>query len=383
MAEDFYALLGVGRSATDEEIKKAYRQLARELHPDTNGGNNADAEERFKLVTVAYETLGDPQRRRRYDTFGPERAGASAGGGGPGGGGAGFGDDIFGAGIGDLFQSFFGGGGSFTTASRRAGPPRGPDMETVLELEFRSAVFGGSHEVELRVPVRCETCSATGARRGTSAEECSQCGGAGEVRRVRQSILGQMVTASPCNRCGGTGQEVRSPCPDCRGEGRRTEGRTYTVEVPAGVDNGSTLKVSGRGGAGPRGGPAGDLYVHLRVQDDERFSRQGNDLVGPLHIPLVQAALGAHISYETLDGAEDLVIPRGTQSNRTIRLRGRGVPDVGGRGRGDLIIQIVVDTPTDLTKEQEDLLRLLATARDEEVAPPDTGFLARVRDAFK
>ncbi|MGH9189895.1 MAG: molecular chaperone DnaJ [Acidimicrobiales bacterium] len=375
MAEDYYGLLRVGRNATDDEIKKAYRRLARELHPDANGGD-AVSEERFKLVTVAYETLGDPERRQRYDRFGPDRPGA-----GPAGGA--FTDDLFGAGIGDLFQSFFAGGQFGGGASRATGPPRGPDMETVLDLDFRGAVFGGSHEVRLRVPVRCQVCTATGARPGTSASPCSQCSGTGEVRRVRQSILGQMVTATPCNRCGGMGQEVRSPCSDCRGEGRVTEERVYTVEVPGGVDNGSTLKVSGRGGAGPRSGPPGDLYVHLRVRPDDRFARQGNDLVQILHVPLVQAALGAHIHYDTLDGVEDLVIPRGTQPGRVFRLRGRGVPEINGRGRGDLLVQVAVDTPTELSKEQEDLLRLLAVERGEEVAPPDTGFLARVRSAFK
>ena len=378
MADDYYGLLGVSRSATDDEIKKAYRRLARELHPDANGGDVA-SEERFKLVTVAYETLGDAERRRRYDMFGPDRVGATSGGGGAG---AGFTDDLFGAGIGDLFQSFFG-GGQFSTGGRRAGPPRGPDMEVVLDLDFSEAVFGGSHEVSLRAPVRCDTCSATGAQPGTSPSTCSQCKGSGEIRRVRQSILGQMVTASPCGRCGGTGHEIRTPCTDCRGEGRRTEERAYTVEIPGGVDHGSTLKVTGRGGAGARGGPTGDLYVHLRVRPDDRFVRQGNDLVQTLHVPLVQAALGAHIRYDTLDGTEDLVIPKGTQPGRVFRLRGRGVPDVNGRGRGDLLVQVVVDTPAELTKEQEDLLRLLATARGEEVAPADTGFLARVRSAFK
>ena len=375
MSEDYYELLGVSRNATDDEIKKAYRRLARELHPDTNNGDAAN-EDRFKLVTVAYETLGDPERRRRYDMFGPDRVA---------GGNAYAAEDLFGAGINDLFQSFFGGGATFGGGGgrRQSGPPRGPDMETALELDFRSAVFGGSHDVRLRLPVACGTCSGTGARDGTSAVTCRQCQGTGEVRRVRQSILGQMVTSSPCGYCGGLGEQVESPCPDCRGEGRRTEERTYTVEVPAGVDNASTLKVAGRGGAGPRRGRPGDLYVHLRVRSDERFVRQGNDIIQVLHVPMVQAALGAHIRYETLDGTEDLVIPKGTQPGRVFRLRGRGVPDVNGRGRGDLLVQVVVDTPAELTKEQEDLLRLLAAQRGEEVAPPDTSFLARVRSAFK
>ena len=375
MAQDYYALLGVSRDATDDEIKKAYRRLARELHPDANGGD-AEAENRFKLVTVAYETLGDPERRRRYDMFGPERGGN--------GGGSVFAEDLFGAGISDIFQSFFGGSPFGSGGSRRpSGPPRGPDVEVALELDFSEAVFGGSHEVKVRLPVRCEECSGVGARPGTSPVTCSQCGGSGEMRRVRQSILGQMVTSSPCNRCGGLGEEVTSPCPECRGEGRRMEERSYTVEVPAGVDNGTMLKVSGRGGVGARGGLPGDLYVHLRVHPHERFTRHGNDLVATLHVPMAQAALGAHLRFETLDGTEDLVVPRGTQNGHEFRLRGRGVPDVGGRGRGDLRVQLVVDTPTNLSKEQEDLVRLLASQRGEEVAPPDTGFLARVRSAFK
>ncbi len=375
MAEDFYSLLGVSRSASEDELKKAYRRLARELHPDANGGDSA-AEERFKLITVAYETLRDPDRRRKYDQFGPDSLRGGAGGG--------FADDLFSSGgLGDLFQTFFGGGGGFGGGRRQAGPPRGADMEVALDLDFRAAVFGSSQEVKLRTPVPCSTCEGTGARPGTSAVTCTQCGGAGEVRRVRQSILGQMVTASPCNRCNGLGEEVQSPCGDCHGDGRRTEERTYTVEVPAGVDHGSTLKITGRGAAGPRGGPPGDLYVHLRVRADEHFTRQGNDLVHVLHVALTQAALGAHIRYETLDGTEDLVIPKGTQSGRVFRLRGRGVPDVNGRGRGDQLVQVAVDTPTGLSKEQDEVLRLLAAARGEDVAPAETGFLGRVRSAFK
>jgi molecular chaperone DnaJ len=373
--DDYYALLGVSSTATSEDLKRAYRRLARELHPDTNP--DPAAEERFKQVTLAYETLSDPERRRRYDLFGPDGARAGAG------ANAGFAEG-FAAGLGDLFESFFAGspfgaGG----ARRRAGPPPGPDMEVSLELSFEEAVFGGEHDVRLRLPVACDTCSASGAKPGTSAETCGTCGGTGEVRQVRQSILGQMVTSGPCGRCGGLGQVVRDPCPDCRGEGRRTLEKTYKVEVPAGVDNGNTLRLPNWGGAGPRGGPRGNLYVHLRVRPHPRFERQGFDLVDVVHIPMTQAALGAHLRYDTLDGTEDLVIAKGTQSGKLFRLRGRGVPHVDGRGRGDLIVQIMVDTPTDLGKEEEHLLRLLAAERRENVAPADSGFLSKIRSAFK
>jgi molecular chaperone DnaJ len=379
VAEDFYELLGVRSNASDDDIKRAYRRLARELHPDTN--NDPAAEERFKAVTLAYETLRDPERRRQYDMFGPEAvrgsgaAGTGAGAGFPGG-------DVFGAGLGDLFESFFGGGG-FATSGRRGGPPKGPDVETALDLDFRAAVFGTQEHVRLRAPVTCATCQGSGARPGTHPETCQTCKGTGEIRQVRQSILGQMVTSGPCRRCGGLGQEVRNPCPDCRGEGRRTEEQTLTVDVPAGVDNGSTLRVPARGAAGPRGGLPGDLYVHLRVRPDERFTRQGYDLVHILRLPVTQASLGAHLRFETLDGTEDLVVPRGTQSGKVFRLRGRGVPHVDGRGRGDLLVQVLVETPADLTREQEDLLRQLAAERGDEVAPPDAGIRARIRSAFK
>ncbi|MGH9181410.1 MAG: DnaJ C-terminal domain-containing protein, partial [Acidimicrobiales bacterium] len=238
-------------------------------------------------------------------------------------------------------------------------------------------------EVTVRTPVACQTCSATGARPGTSVTTCVQCAGAGEVRTVRQSILGQMVTARPCPRCGGLGQQITSPCETCRGEGRVTDARSFTVPVPAGVDTGNTLRLEARGPAGPRGGPPGDLYVHLDVAPHPRFRRQGNDLVSELHVPFTAAALGAHIAFETLDGAEDLVIAPGAQSGRVLRLRGRGVPHVEARGRGDMLVQLVVDTPTDLNQAQERLLRELAAERGESVDAPGTGLLSKIRSAFK
>ncbi|MDP9387692.1 MAG: molecular chaperone DnaJ [Actinomycetota bacterium] len=377
---DFYALLGVPRTASEDEIKRAYRKLARELHPDSNPGNK-EAEERFKQVSVAYETLRDPERRRRYDAFGIDGLRGAAG--GDPFAGAGFG------GLGDLFDAFFGGtspfGGGGGRGGRRSGPVRGADAEIRVTLDFEEAVFGTQKEVSVRVATACETCSATGAAPGTTPVPCPQCAGTGEVRTVRQSLLGQMVTSRPCPRCNGTGEHIASPCPSCHGDGTVLDERKLLVEVPAGVDTGMTLRLQGRGMAGPRGGPTGDLYVHLEVRPDPRFERRGDDLVHELHVAATQAALGAHLELETLDGPEPLAIPPGTQTGRVFRLRGRGVPHVSGRdrGRGDLLVQVVVDTPTSLSPTEERLLRELAAARGESVDPPDTGLFSKIRSAFK
>ena len=244
-------------------------------------------------------------------------------------------------------------------------------------------MFGCQTEVGVRTAVACESCEATGAAPGSSANVCGECGGAGQVRRVRQSILGQVVTAGPCGACGGQGEVIPDPCPDCKGDGRRIVEKQFNVDVPAGVDTGSTLRLTGRGAVGSRGGAAGDLYVHLEVLAHDRFQRVGNDLVHDLHLSVAQAALGTHIEFETLDGAEDLVIPRGTQPGRVFRLRGRGMPSVDGRGRGDLLVQVAVDVPEDLSDDQEDLLRRFAEARGEVVAPSGEGFFAKIRSAFK
>lgn len=375
-ARDPYQVLGVSRTADDDDIKRAYRKLARELHPDTNPDKGA--EERFKEVTAAYEILHDPERRRRYDAFGPDGL-RGGGGAGPDAG------NLFGGGLGDLFDAFFGGaaGGGGGGGGGRRGPVRGSDAEVGLVLEFEEAVFGANKQVSLRTAVACETCNGSGASPGTTPTTCLQCAGLGEVRVVRQSILGQMVTARPCPHCQGQGEHVASPCTDCRGEGRVLDERSLMVEVPAGVDHGSTLRIQGQGAAGPRGAPNGELYVHLEVKAHAGFSRQNFDLIQELHVPVTQAALGADLELETLDGHESLVLEPGTNTGRVFRLRGRGVPHVGGRGRGDLLVQIVVDTPTRLTEQQERLLRELAAERNEAVAPPGNGLFSKIRSAFK
>ena len=373
MAEDFYALLGVRPNASAEDIKRAYRQRARELHPDANP-SDAAAEERFKAVSRAYEVLSDPQQRAMYDRFG--EAGVAGSARGPG--------DVFGGGggFGDLFDAFFGGSPFGGGQSRPTGPPRGQDLEVEANISFEAAVFGTTLPVTVKTAIRCETCDGQGTSPGTQPVTCAECAGAGQVRRVRQSLLGQMVTTSACPRCGGLGQLIVTPCEACAGHGRRVEDQTYQVDVPAGVDNGSTLRLSGRGAVGPRRGEAGDLYVHLRVQPHERYTRAGNDLVTTVTVSIVQAALGTTLVLPTLDGEEELRVPAGTQSGKVFTLRGRGVPIVRSRGRGDLRAQLVVEVPTKLTATQEELLRRLAEERGEAVDPPETGLLSRIKSAF-
>lgn len=376
---DFYELIGVSRSASAEEIKKAYRKRARELHPDANP-DNPEAEAQFKEVSRAYQVLADDQQRARYDQFGEAGVGGASGGGASA-------EDLFGGGLGDIFETFFGGGGGspFGGGGRQrgpAGPPRGQDVEVIADIEFAQAVFGDQIDVELKLPVRCDTCDGSGAAENTEPVTCSECGGSGQVQRVRQSLLGQMVTASPCTRCGGLGEVIATPCDTCRGEGRVTEDTTYKVDVPAGVDTGSTLRLTRRGAAGPRKGPKGDLYVHLRVRPDERFERDGDDLVTEVPISIAQAALGTSLTLETLDGDEDLVIPHGTQPGREFVLRQRGVPHLQGRGRGDLIARVRVDVPTKLSDDEVDLLTKLADGRGERVGNGKDGIFSRIKSAF-
>ncbi len=372
---DLYALLGVAPTASDEEIKRAYRQRARELHPDANGGD-AQAEARFKEVSVAYEVLRDPERRARYDRYGPEGV---FGQGSPG--GAGF---DFDAGLGDLFEAFFGSMGSTSSRSRRRGPVPGSDAEVRLGLSFAEAAFGARKELSVRLPVACEHCSGVGAEPGTQVVTCPDCQGTGEIRRVRQSLLGQVMTTNPCPRCGGAGQSIPTPCSECRGEGRRLEDRTFVVEVPAGVEDGSTLRLAERGPAGPRGGPNGSLFVHLGVTPDPRFERSGDDLHTTIHVSMAQAALGAEVEVRTLEDPQILAIDPGTQTGHAERLKALGVPHLRGRGRGDFYVHVVVDTPMELDDTQAELLRQLAAARGEPLAEPTPheGVFSRIRSAF-
>ena len=369
---DHYETLGVARDATGDEIKRAYRKMARQNHPDANPGD-PEAEARFKEISRAYEVLSDPERRSRYDRFGTDDPNSARM------------ADPFAGGFGSLFDAFFGEGSPFGggMSQRRQGPPTGENLESYVDLDLRDVVFGAQREVSVRTAVRCEECGGGGAAAGSSPMRCDDCGGSGRVRKVRQSMLGQMVTAAACDRCGGLGEVIDRPCGTCDGHGRTLDTRTYSVEVPVGVDDGTTLRMSGRGAAGPRGGPNGDLYVHTRVRPHPHFRREGIDLIHEMHIPFTQAALGVRLDYESLDGDESIVIPRGTETGAVLRLRGRGVPHVRGRGRGDLLIGLVVDVPDDLTEEEEELLRQLAELRGEEVAARSEGLLGRIRTAFR
>jgi molecular chaperone DnaJ len=374
---DYYELLGVSRTATADEIKKAYRQRAREFHPDANP-DDAGAADQFKKIAQAYQVLSDDEQRARYDRYGESGVGGNRGGGPSA-------EDLFGGGLGDIFETFFGGGGSPFGGGRTrgpSGPPRGQDIEVVVDISFEQSVFGDQIDVSLKLPATCADCGGSGAGAGTSPVTCSDCGGSGQVQRVRQSILGQMVTASPCNRCGGLGQVITTPCPTCRGEGRVTVDKTYQVDVPAGVDSGSTLRLTGRGAVGPRGGKSGDLYVHLRVAADKMFVREDHDLITEIPISIAQAALGTELELETLDGTEHLVIPPGTQPGREFILRQRGVPHLRGRGRGDLRARVRVEVPKELTDQEIELLTAYAEGRGETVGNTKEGLFSRIKSAF-
>jgi molecular chaperone DnaJ len=361
---DHYDILGVTRDASAEEIKRAYRQLARTYHPDANP-NDLDAAEHFKDVNLAYEVLSDPDKRQRYDMFGDERAGA--------GGFADFG------GISDLFSSFFGGG---MGGRSRTGPARGSDVLAEIELTLEEAAVGVERQVEVTTLQECPDCHGSGSAPGTFPTRCGDCGGTGELRQVRRTMLGNMVTASTCPRCRGRGQEIVSPCRLCSGAGRIPVNDTLTVQIPPGVDDGAQLRVSGRGEAGTRGGRSGDLYVGIRIASHEIFRRVGDDLGCEVALPMTVAALGGQIDVPTLDGPETVEIDPGTQSGEVMRLRGRGMPHLGGRGRGELVALLKVETPTDLDEDERELLRRFAELHGDEV-DKESGFFDKIKEAFK
>ena len=346
MASDLYEVLGVRRDASQDDIKKAYRRLARELHPDVN--KDPGAEQRFKEVSAAYEVLSDPAKRRQYDMFGQQAI-----------------PDLFPFGdFSDIFDVFFG------TGTRRRGrtrtrTARGGDLQAQLSLTLEEAAFGTNEEVHIQSLETCERCGGSGSEPGTSPVRCSRCDGTGEVQNVQRSIFGTVMTSQICSTCEGTGQEIASKCTDCGGEGRRPRQQVVMVEVPPGVSDGLDLRISGAGDAGRAGGLAGDLYVRLDVQPHPSFERRGSDLVSVLEIPMTLASLGGEVEVETLDGVERVKVDGGTQSGSVVRIKGRGVPHLGRRGRGDLFLSIQVQTPRGLKREEREIVERLAELRGE------------------
>lgn len=369
---DYYEVLGVGRDASPEELKKAFRRKAMDFHPDRN--QEADAAERFKEVNRAYEVLSDADMRARYDRFG--HAAVDGNGSGPQGfeGFANF------EGFGDIFDAFFGG----SRTRRRRGPARGADLKVSLDLTFEEAVFGTEKELTYARAERCDTCSGSGATPGTSPETCPACNGAGEVRRSQSSIFGQFVNVAPCTRCEGEGRVIASPCDDCRGTGRIREERTISVRIPAGVDSGQQIRLSGEGEVGARGGEAGNLYVVLKVKPHEHFERVDDHILLELPVNVAAATLGTRVTIPTLDGEMEFEVPAGTQSGDDFMLRGKGVPRLRGGGRGDMVVRVhvVVPKPNDLTDEQRQLLEKLADTMGTPALPKrQKGFFERIRDA--
>jgi molecular chaperone DnaJ len=366
---DHYQTLGVSRDASQEEIKKAYRKLARTLHPDVASG--PEAEDQFKAVSAAYDVLGDPAKRAAYDR-----------------GADGFASAGFGQGFSftDIMDAFFGGQGA-AERGPRSRMRRGQDALIRLQIDLREATFGAEREITVETAVRCETCHGDGAQPGTGTRRCDVCGGSGEVQHVQRSFLGQVMTTRPCSACRGYGSVIEHPCVQCSGEGRVRSRRSLTIRVPAGVDTGTRIQLAGEGEVGVAGGPPGDLYVEIVVAQHPSFIRRGDDLHARIAVPMTAAALGTTLTLESLDGEQTLEIEAGTQSGDTITLRGLGVTHLRGAGRGDLVVDIEVETPRGLDDEQRRLLAQLAAMRGEErpegrLAQHGTGLFGRLRDVL-
>lgn len=372
MKTDYYETLSIERTASDGEIKAAYRKLAMQFHPDRNP-NNPQAEERFKECSEAYQVLSDPDKRAAYDRYG--HAGVNGAGGFPGGGnpfqGQGDLNDIFG----DLFGEMFNMGGGNRRATRQQ---RGRDLKFDMKLEFEEAVFGIEREITIRRAGPCEDCRGTGSAAGKQPETCQQCGGRGQIR----SQQGFFAVARTCPVCGGTGTIIRTPCPTCKGDSRVTREHKILVKVPAGVETGTRIRYAGEGEAGRFGGPAGDFYVVLEVKPHKFFERDGEDLHCVIPISFPQAALGTELELETLEGVETIKVPEGTQSGREIKLRGKGVPHLNSHGKGDLIVEVRVQTPSNLTRQQKDLLKQLSDTLSIENTPHPRGLFSKVKEMF-
>ena len=367
---DYYEVLGVPRNASAEEIKKAYRKLAREYHPDVNKA--PDAEAKFKEVKEAYDVLSDDQKRARYDQFGHEDPAAGFGGGAGGFSGADFG------GFGDIFDMFFGGGGRRDPNA----PQRGNDLQYTLTIEFKEAVFGKETDITIPRTETCDTCHGSGAKPGTRPETCSVCRGTGQQEIAQNTPFGRIVNRRVCSACGGRGKIVRERCTTCGGSGQVKRQRKIHIKIPAGVDDGSQLRISGEGEAGLRGGPPGDLYVVLRVKSHPFFEREDDDIYCEVPLTFVQAALGDEIEIPTLTEKVKLKIPPGTQTGTYFRLKGKGVPRLRGFGQGDQHVKVTVVTPTNLNEEQKELLRRFAGLSGEKTHEQQQNIFERMRKAI-
>lgn len=347
---DYYEVLGVSKGASDDELKKAFRKEAKKYHPDLHPGDK-EAEAKFKEINEAYEVLSNPEKRQRYDQFGHAGVDSNYGAGG-GYGGSGFGD------FGDIFSDIFGGGFGFGgSGGRRNGPRRGNDVRQVVTISFEEAAFGCKKKINITKQEDCPTCKGTGAKPGTSAETCSHCHGTGQIQTQQRTILGYMTNVTTCPHCQGSGKIIKDPCRDCRGTGKVRKTRTVEIDIPAGIDDGQTMQLSGQGEAGERGGPSGDLLITVRVRPHQMFERSGNDVYLNMPVTFVQAALGATLTVPTLDGVVEYDIPEGTQSGTRFRLRGKGIPFIRGKNRGDQYVTVEVEVPKNLSQRQKEILR--------------------------
>ncbi len=371
---DYYEVLGIEKGATDEAIKKAYRKLAKQYHPDMNP-DDKEAEARFKEVNEAYEVLSDADKKQRYDSYGHAGVDSSYGAGGPGdfGGFGGFGFD-------DIVNSIFGGGFGRQTANR--GPRKGDDIQTTLTISFEEAAFGATKEVEFWHIETCEACDGSGAAKGTSPEKCTQCHGSGQVHVNQRTPFGTFASSQPCDRCGGTGQFIKTPCKSCGGNGRVRASRKKEVSIPAGIDEGQSLILRGQGNAGLRGGPAGDLYVTVKVRPHPIFTRRGNDVYCDFPITYAQAALGDELEVPTLEGRVRYSIPEATQSHTVFKLKGRGIVQVSGRGKGDQYVKVIVEIPKNLTDRQKELIREFSDTAKEGQHASQKSFFDKVKGMF-
>lgn len=378
---DYYEILGVPKNATDDEIKKAYRRLAKKYHPDVNQGDST-AEAKFKEINEAYEVLGDSQKRARYDRFG--HAGFEQG--GFDGGFGGFGDFGGFGGFGDIFETFFDGafgGSGFGRSSRgRKGPQRGADLKYRLEITFEEAAFGVEKEISLTRTELCNTCKGNGTKPGTSRETCKHCNGTGQTQHRQNTPLGSFVSIRTCDVCGGEGKIIITPCETCKGSGRTRKNVRINVKIPAGIDNGQTISLRGEGEPGTRGGPPGDLYIDIFVKPHAIFQRQGSDIMCEIPITFVQGALGAEIEIPTLEGKIQYNIPEGTQTGTVFKIKGKGIPNIRGNGRGDLYLKVNIEVPRKLNEKQKAILREFASISGDEVYEQRKSFFDKMKDAL-